>query len=147
MQTQMLSIKLMPSYYNISTLNQHRPSFLLFQITGNSIVCSTTYPWYWKENIKGLHKWPLFRGFPSQTASNDVVLPPCHDVIMVTIMGCLWLSFMFPHAIYCLIIHPWPDIGTELGATGHAHSYTVPCRYNAVNFLENPHKRHPIAHP
>ena len=27
------------------------------------------------------------------------------------------------------------------------HRYTVQCRYNAVNFLSNPHKIHPIAHP
>ena len=25
--------------------------------------------------------------------------------------------------------------------------YTVRCHYNAVNFLQNPHNRHPIAHP
>ena len=25
--------------------------------------------------------------------------------------------------------------------------WTVQCRYNAVNFLPNPHNRHPIAHP
>ena len=27
------------------------------------------------------------------------------------------------------------------------HKYTVRCRYNAVNFLQNPHNRHPIARP
>ena len=27
------------------------------------------------------------------------------------------------------------------------YMYTVQCRYNAVNFLENPHNRHPISRP
>ena len=30
---------------------------------------------------------------------------------------------------------------------GHAEKNTVRCRYNAVNFLQNPHNIHPIAHP
>ena len=33
------------------------------------------------------------------------------------------------------------------GYIGRSCNYTVRCRYNAVNFLTNIHKRHPIARP
>ena len=42
---------------------------------------------------------------------------------------------------------PIPAIIQVLIHCGLVMPYTVRCRYNAVNFLQNPHNRHPIAHP
>ena len=76
---------------------------------------------------------------------------------------CLWLTFLsnisnlidnlflsIYHSSDLYLVEPISDfvlISWHCCVIELDELYTVQCRYNAVNFLENPHNRHPIARP
>ena len=98
--------------------------------------------------------WQYLRFFIS--AYEKWILP---DLVLGLIQqpsSWLWNSSMSLYSLFKLQAHfikkitydiPQKKLRQEPCQTIAINADTVQCRYNAVNFLQNPHNRHPIARP
>ena len=104
------------------------------QITGVSLVCSTVclgidQRKHQSSASLAFMNPPVTSGFPSKRASNAEKVSRWwrfHDPI-------IWSNLTFVAYTICVVVPISPN--------------TVRCGYDAVNFLQNHHKRHPIARP
>ena len=131
----------------------------IFRVTGH--LCRSLVNSPHKGQWRGALMFSLIRvwikGWVNNREAGDLRRYRGHyDVIVTFIMiwgwyGCLYsiapLSMTTQTCLNTYFVCSYCCIITDLKTHAESITYTVRCRYNAVNFLTNDHKIHPIARP
>ena len=107
---------------------------------------------HWPRSLLGTKYEMIFKSMSSVTKdipyivlTNELYDVCCEEINLVLTLrpsDAIWWhesGSTFAQAITCSLTAP--------SHYQNQYWHTVRCRYNAVNFLQNPHNRHPIARP